>query len=113
MMEPENIPGGASDPPSLPDEEKSERGLESRSSTPDSMVLAIDEAINILDPPRPRGLQDSFLHMSGIVLPAPLDHPITFQHLEETEEEVPESDRVDEALAQEDGSADVTRFLIK
>ena len=26
----------------------------SRSSSPDSMVLAIDEAINILDPPRAR-----------------------------------------------------------
>ena len=28
--------------------------LSSRSSSPDSMVLAIDEAINILDPPRAR-----------------------------------------------------------
>lgn len=45
----------ASPPPVSPtflDDTGASRDGDSRSSSPDSMVLAIDEAINILDPPR-------------------------------------------------------------
>jgi len=98
---------------SLLDEERSEREEDSRSSSPDSMVLAIDEAINILDPPRPRATllgaapPDSF---ALIVQPLP---ETTLHQIDEDEEDMAGNERMEEALAQEDSSAEVTRFLIK
>merc|ERR1719234_1577921 len=65
----------------------------SRSSSPDSMVLAIDEAINILDPPRARGLPPpglpsaTFLqHSMGGGAPLPQTH-IPFVPLPEDDDD--------------------------
>jgi len=100
----------------------------SRSSSPDSMVLAIDEAINILDPPRARGLPPpglpsaAFLqHSMGGGAPLPQTH-VPFVPLpedddddnEENEGEDPTGrERVQNALGEDTSSAAVTRFLIK
>merc|ERR1719206_1544685 len=100
----------------------------SRSSSPDSMVLAIDEAINILDPPRARGLpppglpQAAFFQHSLLQsAPPPPDNHVPFVPLpedEDDEDEVTGADptgreRVQNALGEDSSSAAVTRFLIK
>merc|ERR1712211_50507 len=66
----------------------------SRSSSPDSMVLAIDEAINILDPPRARGLPPPGLHQAAFFqhsllqsAPPPPDNHVPFVPLPEDEDD--------------------------
>merc|ERR1719295_1402311 len=97
----------------------------SRSSSPDSMVLAIDEAINILDPPRARGLPPpglpsaAFLQHSMGAPPPQETHSLPFVPLPEDDDEVNEGEdptgreRVQNALGEDTSSAAVTRFLIK
>jgi len=91
---------------------------DSRTSSPDSMVLAIDEAINILDPPRL--MQSTFSLVHGIPAPPvtqdtniPFLHSESVDDSEEGDSAVSGRERVGEALHGEDGSAAVTRFLIK
>merc|ERR1711971_474527 len=101
----------------------------SRSSSPDSMVLAIDEAINILDPPRARGLPPpglpsaTFLqHSMGGGAPLPQTHVPFVPHPEDDDdddngvnegEDPTGRERVQNALGEDTSSAAVTRFLIK
>jgi len=100
----------------------------SRSSSPDSMVLAIDEAINILDPPRARGLPPPGLHQAAFFqhsllpsAPPPPDNHVPFVPLPEDEDDEDEvtgedptgRERVQNALGEDTSSAAVTRFLIK
>ena len=67
----------SADEPKLTAEQEEEEAdlvevdLSSRSSSPDSMVLAIDEAINILDPPRARV---SFLNTTPNIFPKYLQY---------------------------------------
>jgi len=96
----------------------------SRSSSPDSMVLAIDEAINILDPPRARGLPPPGLPSAAFLqhsmgAPPPQETHLPFVPLPEDDDEVNEGEdptgreRVQNALGEDTSSAAVTRFLIK
>jgi len=98
----------------------------SRSSSPDSMVLAIDEAINILDPPRARGLPPPglpsaafFQHSMGAPPPPETHVPFVPLPEEDDNDEVNEGEdptgreRVQNALGEDTSSAAVTRFLIK
>merc|ERR1712025_969303 len=105
--------------------------LSSRSSSPDSMVLAIDEAINILDPPRARGLPPPglpsaafFQHSLGQLPPQPETHvpfvPLPEDDDDDNDENLNEGvedptgrERVQNALGEGTSSAAVTRFLIK
>ena len=73
----------SADEPKLTAEEEEEADLvevdlSSRSSSPDSMVLAIDEAINILDPPRARV---SFLITNLLGLTTPNIFPKYLQYI--------------------------------
>jgi hypothetical protein len=104
--------------------------MSSRSSSPDSMVLAIDEAINILDPPRSRGLPPpglpsaAFFHHSMGQHPPP-ETRVPFVPLPEDDydddngdvneggEDPTGRERVQNALGEDTSSAAVTRFLIK
>jgi len=99
--------------PSSPIEDQGD----SRASSPDSMVLAIDEAINVLDPPRPRGLapaQPRLPTLHGMV-----QEDLPFIPLPEDDEDDDDEDSrtgremVQGAMAQDSSSAAVTRFLIK
>jgi len=106
--------------------------LSSRSSSPDSMVLAIDEAINILDPPRPRGLPPPglpsaafFQHSLGQHQLPPPETRLPFVPLPEDDDDEDNGnvndggedptgrERVQNALGEDTSSAAVTRFLIK
>merc|ERR1719391_777817 len=67
----------------------------SRSSSPDSMVLAIDEAINILDPPRarglpPPGLPSAALFQHSMGAPPPTETHLPFVPLPGDDDEVNE-----------------------
>ena len=73
----------ADEPKLIAEEEEGEADLvevdlSSRSSSPDSMVLAIDEAINILDPPRARV---SFLITNLLGLTTPNIFPKYLQYI--------------------------------
>ena len=112
-------------------EEDDEEDELSRSASVDSLVLAIDEAINILDPVNSHPQLSSFLSISSRSSPPPADLPPLHHedqelHQDEEEEEEEEEDG-DGAVALavaglageggsgggQDSSTSVTRYLIK